>query len=77
MGEVVELREGTTKPPDIPEKCWLRFSTPDEQGRGPVYYEYSGVSPQLILVAEEILRELKDVLFEIIQGGEEDEHEEG
>jgi hypothetical protein len=77
MGDVIEFGKGTTKPPDIPEKCWLRFSTPDEEGRGPVYYEYSGVTPNMLIVVREVARQLEDVLFEMIQGGEEDEHEEG
>jgi hypothetical protein len=76
MGDVIELRKGTTKPPDIPEKCFLRFSTPDKDGCGPVYCEWYGVSPQMLIVVEEVTRQLKDVLFELIQEGEEDENDE-
>jgi hypothetical protein len=31
----------------------------------------------MLIVVREVTRQLDDVLFEIIQGGEEDEHEEG
>jgi len=73
MGDVVSIKtKKRIKPPNIPEKCYLRFSTPSEDGSGPVYVEWNGVSPQMVIVAEEILSELKSVLFEIIQGDEEE-----
>lgn len=75
MGTVVDIRK-RNRPHDTPEKCFLKFSTSKEDGGGPVYVEYSGVSPQMIIVAEEVIRELKEVLFDLIQGGEEDEDEE-
>ena len=73
MAQVVDIRtRKKVKPEGIPENCYLRFSTPTEDGTGPVYVEWNGVSPQLLLVAEEAVKDLKEILFHIIQGTKED-----
>jgi hypothetical protein len=75
MGDVVDLKT-KKKPAATPEECFLRFSTPKKDGSGPIYMEWNGVSPQIILVAEAVIQELKSFLFDIIQEDGENEHDE-
>lgn len=71
MGDVVQFK----RPKGVPEKCYFRISSPDEEGKGPIYVEWDGVSLPMLLVAEEMLKEIRDILFEQIQ--QEDAHDRG
>lgn len=51
----------------MPKKCFVKIEG-QEDGTGPFHWSYRGVSPQLLLVLEELLPILKGELFEIIQG---------
>ena len=56
------------------EECFLRIDGPSE-GYGPFNVAWDGVSSQMIVVLEEVIRELRAGVFDIIQEEKDDDGE--
>lgn len=52
---------------ELPRGCFLKIECKDPEGYGPFSISSYGISPQMILVLEEMIKEYKDELFHIIQ----------